>query len=343
MPQEMRLWKIESNDRLKEINISRLDLEERIENWLENDISMISDNLLVIGRQVKTDYGKFIDLLCLDINGDAVIIELKRDKTPRDVIAQVLDYASWVKELSNKEITDIANKYLSKKNMVLDEAFENKFNIELPDVLNENHKMFIVASEMDSSTERIINYLSGEYGIGINVITFQYFQDENQNEYIGRVFLIEPEQVDYNIKIKSGSKRRRNLSFEELEKMAEDNGVLELYKNLTGRLQHYFDRQSSTMSSTTFIGKMEGSNKTILGVYPEKSSSEKGLYFSIYIERLAKYLNVSRDEIINHLPKRFKEKNLKEAWSGGPLMLSGFLKDNNEINNFIDWIEEIKK
>ncbi|RLG19778.1 hypothetical protein DRN74_06385 [Candidatus Micrarchaeota archaeon] len=111
MPQDIRLWAIEKGDSLKEIRRSRLDWEERIEKWLEQDISIVSDDLLVIGRQVETDFGGLIDLLCLDRTGDLVIVELKRDKTPREVTAQALDYASWVKELSSERVTEIASKY----------------------------------------------------------------------------------------------------------------------------------------------------------------------------------------------------------------------------------------
>ena len=32
------------------------------------------------------------------------IIELKRDRTPRDVVAQALDYASWVRGLHYEDI-----------------------------------------------------------------------------------------------------------------------------------------------------------------------------------------------------------------------------------------------
>ena len=55
-----------------------MDLEERIENWLEKDISIIANDLLVIGRQVETDFGGVIDLLCLELDGDVIIVELKR-------------------------------------------------------------------------------------------------------------------------------------------------------------------------------------------------------------------------------------------------------------------------
>ena len=99
MPKEIRVWQVNPGDELREVPRKSLDLESRLEVWIEQDISVLSDDLLVIGRQVLTDYGDYIDLLCLDRSGDVVVVELKRDTTPREVTAQALDYASWVRDL----------------------------------------------------------------------------------------------------------------------------------------------------------------------------------------------------------------------------------------------------
>jgi len=76
------MWEVKDK-KLEEVPKDKLSLEEYLEDWLEHDISIISDDLLVIGRQVKTAFEKFIDLLCIKRNGDLVIVELKRDKAPR--------------------------------------------------------------------------------------------------------------------------------------------------------------------------------------------------------------------------------------------------------------------
>ena len=85
--------------------------EKELEDGLVEDTSRVDSDLLVIGRQVRTDSGGKIDLLCIDKNGCTVVIELKRDRTPRTVTAQTLDYASWVKSLSGDRLTEIAERY----------------------------------------------------------------------------------------------------------------------------------------------------------------------------------------------------------------------------------------
>lgn len=195
MSSDTRVWQVSADDLLMEINTSKLNFESRLENWLENDISILDKDLLVIGRQVSTDFGGSIDLLCVDSSGDTVIVELKRDKTPRDTVAQALDYASWVVDLSYERVIEIADQYLKEP---LGGAFYNKFRKDLPESVNTNHKIVVVASSIDQKSERIISYLSNTYGVNINAVTFQYFQTTEEIEFLTRVFLIEPEQVDIN-------------------------------------------------------------------------------------------------------------------------------------------------
>ncbi|RKY75542.1 DUF91 domain-containing protein [candidate division KSB1 bacterium] len=348
MPQDVRIWKIEEGNKLREIKKAKLDLEERIEDWIEKDISIVSSDLLVIGRQVETDFGGVIDLLCLDSSGDVVIIELKRGRTPREVTAQVLDYASWVKDLSNEKITDLANKYLGEKGP-LEKAFQEKFGEELPEILNEHHKMMVIATEIDQSTERIIEYLSNTYGVGINAVTFKYFRDEENKEYLARVFLIEPSQVEYRTQTKSMSKRKPPLTYEELEEMARANGVEELYNRLAEGLMSIFDMRKTTRSTLTFIGIINGNQLTIFHIIPGESQSmrifsgkkgsQEGLGFQVYIDRLAEYIGVGVEDLVQILPSECKE---IEAWRGGPRTLVGYFRTLEEIDRFLDKLTQFK-
>lgn len=331
MPQKIRFWEVQDGDKLKEIERSRLDMESRIECWLEQDISILSDDLLVIGRQVATDFGGAIDLLCLDRDGNLVVIELKRDRTPREVTAQILDYAAWAKDLSNDRITEIANRYLGECGP-LEDAFRRRFLVELPEVLNERHKMLIVASEYDASSERIINYLSETYGVAINAVTFQYFRDSRGQEFLARVFLIEPERAEYQVQSRSPSKRKPPLTFEELETIAEHNGVAGLYKSLFTGLSALFDQKASTQTTATFIGIIDGSRNTILSLAPGASSPDRGLRCHIYADRISRYFGLKEEELAKMLPTDSIE---GEAYKGGPLMYYGFFKDAEEVNRFL--------
>ena len=71
--QQVRLWEITANRKLSEIPARFASLEEWIEDWLADDISVLDPSLLVIGRQVRTSFGGAIDLLCMDGEGSLVV------------------------------------------------------------------------------------------------------------------------------------------------------------------------------------------------------------------------------------------------------------------------------
>jgi hypothetical protein len=342
MAEEVRIWRIQSGNKLQELQRSKLDLEQRLEDWLDEDISVLSDDFLVIDRQTQTAFGGLIDLLCLNKKGDVVIVELKRDKTPREVTAQVLDYASWVKDLSREKILDLADKYLNKKGHSLEEAFRKRFEADLPEVLNGSHSMLVVASEIDDSSERIIKYLSDEYGISINVATFQYFRTNDGEELLARLFLIEPSQVEYKTQTKGASKRKPNLTYEELQEIAKDNGVTHLYQRLVTGLDKHFGKQT-TASSLAFTGTINGSRNTIFSLVPPKSSSDEGLHFQVYFQRFMDYCNLDSEKTFELLPE--KREDWKFSLLAGPEYsgYAGFFKDEKEAEKFLAGLQHVTK
>lgn len=198
--EKTKLWKVHKEN-LTPINSTPIDLEERIHKWIENDISIILPNAILIGSKIKTDHGKEIDLLAIDENGDLIIIELKRGLTPREVTAQALDYASWVNTLKEDDVNSILSKRGIDKSVseLLSEKFDNNEDIDI----NENQKIYIVASSIDTITERICKYLASN-GLQINVLTFDYFKDE-EREYIARNFLVtESYSPKDNVKKRNG-------------------------------------------------------------------------------------------------------------------------------------------
>ena len=344
---EVRLWKIKKNT-LEEMHKPKLDLEERLESWIASDISIIAQNLLVIGRQCETDYGGVIDLLCIDEKGDLIIIELKRDKTPREITAQVLDYASWVKHLSPEKVESIAESYL--KNVSFEEAYQKKFNQSLPESINEEHRMLVVGSKIDSSSQRIINYLSENYKVAINAITFNYFK-EGDDEFLARTFLIEPSRVP--ITPSTSSKRRPNLTYEQLQNISDERGVGEVYSYLFNELQQYFRGTNRTRSSIAFTGEFrETKRSAILNLIPTDSDSEHGLRWQLYDLRFREYFNISEEKLLSILPsereswkygtlsdqKSYEERDILEQWSG----YKGYIQMLEAIK-FIQFLQELTR
>ena len=69
MSREIGLWRVDGSP--ERIAPSKLDLEATLENLIESDPEVLGEPLLLIGRQVPTGHGKFIDLLAVDGMGHA--------------------------------------------------------------------------------------------------------------------------------------------------------------------------------------------------------------------------------------------------------------------------------
>jgi len=183
----MSLWKV-SGAKLEPIASPQLDQEQRLEDWIAKDTSILGMDIALIGRQVQTDFGGRIDLLALDRDANCVVLELKRGRTPREVVAQLLDYGAWVKDLGYNELEQIAQRSQQKAVSVI---FQEAFGDTIPDSVNATHNLIVVASDLDDSSERIISYLSEEYGVSINAVFFTYFRDDD-TEFLGRAWLKDP-------------------------------------------------------------------------------------------------------------------------------------------------------
>lgn len=334
MTAEIRFWKIE-NDKLAPVSPSKLDLEQKLEDWLEKDIAILDRKLLVIGRQVPTAYGKYIDLLCMDAEGDLVIVELKRGMTPREVTAQALDYASWVQGLSREQVVTLADAYLRSRpgeKLNLEERFRDTFKADLPEVLNGAHSMLVVAAAIDESTERIIRYLSETYGVGINAATFQVFES-GADKFLGRVFLIPPGQVEQNSSEKAPGKRARNMTMEELAAAAKATEVSGLYHPLVHALSKSL-KKAPTRTSLAFSGEYNGMQAVMIGLIPTQSSAEQGLKFQIYLMRFTQRFGVSAADLIAALPETkhpWAYVNSPDPQYGG---YEGFFRTPAEVERF---------
>lgn len=323
MSAEVRLWQVDHDDQPTEVSRAALNLEERLEKWLEADITMLDASLLVIGSQVQSTGGP-IDLLCIDGDGDLVIVELKKDRTPRQVTAQALDYASWVDGLSKDEVAEIGDAYLRDG---LEEAFTTRFGDDLPETVNADHRILVVASAIDASTERILGYLSGKHGVNINAATFRYFKPEEGPELLARIFVLEPSEVEE--KSRSKSKRQPRLTYAELRELADQAGVVDLYDHAVDAVGGSDLQKKRTRTMIGFKGRFDRGSRTVLSFVPGESSAEDGLRYQLYHERLAELTGLSEAEVEGLLPPQHETAALPGSSRTG---MQGFLKTREEID-----------
>jgi hypothetical protein len=195
------LWRVDGES-VEPVPPSAIASEERLEDILAERIDILGlGDLLQIGRQVITDFGKRIDLLAIDGQGDLYAIELKKDKTPREVVAQALEYGFWVQSLSFKAIRELYAKHHDDEDF--ESAFTDHFEAEVPEAINNSHQLVVVATGMDKSTEQIVEYVRG-YEVPINVLFFEYLDDDGR-EYVARSWLVDPE---LEASSKSGAKKQ---------------------------------------------------------------------------------------------------------------------------------------
>lgn len=187
MPIRTSLWRVGTTPQL--LPEATLPSEQLLETMIVAAPSLLSDEWMLIGRQQDTGFGGRIDLLAIAPDGSLVLIELKRNRTPREVVAQALDYAGWVEALRAEDIERIYRAFAPGRS--LSEEFRRRFGQELDEeTLNQSHQIVIVAASLDANSERIVKYLNGR-DIAINVLCSQVFSTGSE-QLLSRAWLLDP-------------------------------------------------------------------------------------------------------------------------------------------------------
>lgn len=194
MPIKHAIWKVGAQP--SPLSTATLVNEQQLEDMIVSTPQILSSQWMLIGRQEQTGLGGRIDLLAITPDASLVLIELKRNRTPREVVAQALDYASWVEQLTTAEIAQIYQRFTKGGDLGAD--FKKCFGAELDEeALNKSHQIILVAAELDTSTERIITYLNAR-DIAINVLFFQVFQHGTE-QLLSRAWFIDPSETQANV------------------------------------------------------------------------------------------------------------------------------------------------
>ncbi len=330
MGKRIKLWRMDTGE-LKEVPAEKLPYEDKIHDALEKGLSLISDDLLILGSHVATDFGTEVDILGIEANGDIVIIELKRDKTPSEIMSQALGYAAWASGIDYEMTLDIAKGHYGSEDSFREE-FSKKFDgNDIPDTVNSAHKIILVAGSLDSNTENIIKYLSEQYGVPINAVLFEYFKDD-QGEFLSKTTVIEEETA----KLQTISRKRSRyvpLTIEQVADWANNIGITEIYNKAFEFAHNAFTWPRPLKQGVSFDLRVEEESRscrrTVLSFYLNESSADKGLYVFVYEEPISKYFDFDVGEWV----ARFNGSKVAPYGTSYP-GYEFYLKEDNQLLNF---------
>jgi hypothetical protein len=164
MATEIKTWQI-VDDTLTSLKSSLLEAgkkeKDHLEQWIKSCPSILGEDIAIIGEQVQTTSGP-MDFLGIDRRGNTVIIELKRDKLPREALVQAIDYASDVSDWEMDRFREICQSFSG-------QAFEDFFQQHFEDVpledlsINQVQRLLLVGFALEEPLSRMVEWLSDKY------------------------------------------------------------------------------------------------------------------------------------------------------------------------------------
>ena len=276
----MRVYGVESDGKFREYVRTPFETEHEetvLEDWLEeNPDGILEDGkLLIIGRQVNTNLGTTIDLLALDRTGDVVVVELKRDRTPRDTLAQALEYASFAEELDVDQLTGILQSYMNDESLALAEYHREYFDLP-PDeavAFNKDQRIVIVGQRITSEIRQTGAFLRNK-GIRVTCVEFSFFQANGGTRLLSQDIVVGHE-LSRAQRISSGS--MPVVSHDEFVQSLDQNGKVVFGKILAfaqakGMPIHWGTRGFSLNAD------VDGTHVAVLFCYPPVSVYKQSIY-----------------------------------------------------------------
>ncbi|MEM2777063.1 MAG: DUF4268 domain-containing protein [Candidatus Bathyarchaeia archaeon] len=299
---------------LKTENFEKDKNEEDLHKLLENNIDILAYNedekFYLLGSHLKIR-GSEIDLLLTNEDGDLTIVELKRGRTPREVIAQILEYASILHNLDLDELekkVDISKVFNKIKEVNPDlEYDEEQFFEKIKECLKSGKfNLLIVSYEIDETIKDIMNYLRDVYEVKIQGIEFKYYKDKNSEFEIFAMNPIGEEEVEEieNKELTPSEKRNIEIFSELLEDFKERNPGVTYRKSTKGN----YLRIPAGYSGIHFEWVIH-KDWVEVGLHFEKSNKDENL-------KILKFFQDKKSELENKIHEGLTfDENWGENWT----------------------------
>ena len=201
----------------KRIGRSQIGMEQDLEDWIANDVTLIAEGLTLVGRQITIDDGR-LDLLAIDSQDRWLVIEIKAGLLDSDALTQALYYASSIARLGADEL------YRKLETRLGDFGEAETLSASVKQQLNDEAEgreiaVMLVGAGIHPGLERMNEFL-GRFGVPISVVSFEVFELDGGPQLLIREVVDEP--------IEPPPPRRR-LTVDAIRRWAVDVGVGEQF------------------------------------------------------------------------------------------------------------------
>jgi hypothetical protein len=341
----VRLFKIETDGAFREYVQTGFQIEHReevLETWIENNPEKILEDgkLLIIGRQVATDLGGYIDLLGVDREGSVVVLELKRDRTPRETLAQAMEYAAFAESLSSEQLDSIFLTYMEEEGANL--ALYHKEYFKLTDdeavVFNQDQRIVIVGQKITAEIQQTSRFMRKK-GLRVTCLEFSFFKTESGERLMSVNPIVGSEPT--------GTRQVRSVSAptiteEQFLSSLDDNG-----RPVFIRLLDHAKAKGYTLhwgtKGLSINRRIDGTNVPLCYGYPPHAVYKQSVYTPLVgggglLGKVARPGDARReiDELIR-ATKLFEARG--QEWRCGIERSFG----ESEIDQLVEWIDDIAR
>ncbi|NIA30040.1 MAG: DUF91 domain-containing protein [Actinobacteria bacterium] len=335
----MRLFTLDEKGKMisyKEIKFKDENRESDLENLLETNPEYFfeSSKILNIGRQITTNLNSFIDLLGIDKSGNTVVVELKRNKTPRDTIAQLLEYASFIENLDYAQLNEIYQNY-SGEDTSLEDYHQQYFQNESDEKVSFNKfsKLVIVAQEITKEIKQTAQYLRKK-GLDIYCLEFRYFTTRAGEKIISSDVVVGEDEF---IRQKIESRSLPKVNEKQFRKSLDENGLKVFAKVFSfakkNKLLLRWGSKGFSLnfeSDNGFVGLFFG--------YPPESVFKQSIYTGF--EEINKKVN-NPEELVEFYRSNLEKLDFFATAKTNLKWVIDSEYNDEQINNFLKIIEKV--
>lgn len=178
-----------ASDNLVQLDEQEFETEEQIEQYLINSeaVELGGIKLLFVAQQGSPGAGGRFDLIGVDRQGDVVIVELKRGRSPRDIVAQALEYAASVRREDYDDLQEQYRDLTDDEDASLSDAHSVFFDregdpLEEPEY-NTKQRLLLLGGGFSDLSLDMADFLR-EYGIDVVCVTYSSFVTRDDSRII---------------------------------------------------------------------------------------------------------------------------------------------------------------